>query len=208
MPASLNYEVPNPVIDFDASPFRVNDALTPFPDRGRRARAAVNSLGVGGTNAHAVVEKAPERAEGGESDWPFQLLVMSGRSRAALDGNARALAAHLRANPDANLADVAWTLKEGRRHFDKRRVLVARDATQAADLLEAEDSRRVFSHDLVPAGPSVAFMFPGGGAQYAGMARDLYATEPEFRDWMDQGLDILAELTGTDPRPLLSLIHI
>ncbi len=202
MPPSLNYEVPNPVIDFDASPFRVNDALTPFPDRGRRARAAVNSLGVGGTNAHAVVEKAPERAEGGESDWPFQLLVLSGRSRAALDGNARALAAHLRANPGANLADVAWTLKEGRRHFDKRRVLVARDATQAADLLEAEDSRRVFSHDLVPAGPSVAFMFPGGGAQYAGMARDLYATEPEFRDWMDQGLDILTELTGTDPRPL------
>ena len=164
----------------------------------------MNSLGVGGTNAHAVVERAPERGEGAESDWPFQLLVLSGRSRAALDGNAAALAAHLRANPQANLADVAWTLKEGRRHFDKRRVLVARDATHAADLLGAEDTRRVFSHDLVPgaAEPSVAFMFPGGGAQYAGMARDLYATEPEFRDWMDQGLSILTELTGTDPRPL------
>ena len=204
MPPSLNYEAPNPVIDFDASPFSVNDALTAFPDRGRPARAAVNSLGVGGTNAHAVVERAPERGEGAESDWPFQLLVLSGRSRAALDGNAAALAAHLRANPQANLADVAWTLKEGRRHFDKRRVLVARDATHAADLLGAEDTRRVFSHDLVPgaAEPSVAFMFPGGGAQYAGMARDLYATEPEFRDWMDQGLAILTELTGTDPRPL------
>ncbi|MTE01512.1 SDR family NAD(P)-dependent oxidoreductase [Paracoccus sp. YIM 132242] len=203
MPPSLGYEAPNPVIDFEASPFAVNDRLTPWPDRGRPRRAAVNSLGVGGTNAHAVIEAAPAREDGGQSDWPFQLLVLSGRNRAALDGNAAALAAHLRANPRANLADVAWTLKEGRRPFDKRRVLVARDAAEAAELLEAADTRRVFNHDLVAGGvASVAFLFPGGGAQYAGMARDLYATEPEFRDWMDKGLGALAGLTGTDPRPL------
>lgn len=203
MPPSLGYEAPNPVIDFESSPFTVNDRLTPYPDQGRPRRAAVNSLGVGGTNAHAVVEAAPAREESAESDWPFQLLVLSGRSRAALDGNAAALAAHLRANPGANLADVAWTLKEGRRHFDKRRVLVAHDATEAAELLEAADSRRVFSHDLVAGQtPSAAFLFPGGGAQYAGMARDLYATEPEFRDWMDKGLDVLQGLTGEDPRSL------
>ncbi|MBV0892157.1 SDR family NAD(P)-dependent oxidoreductase [Paracoccus sp. Z118] len=202
MPPSLGYEAPNPVIDFENSPFAVNDRLTPFPARSRPRRAGVNSLGVGGTNAHAVIEAAPPAPESGDSDWPFQLLVLSGRSRAALDGNGGALAAWLRANPDANLADVAWTLKEGRRHFDKRRVLVARDAAEAAELLESADSRRVLNHDAVPGGPSVAFLFPGGGAQYAGMARDLYATEPEFRDWMDKGLEILAGLTGDDPREL------
>lgn len=207
IPPSLGYEAPNPGIDFDSTPFAVAARLTPWPDRGRPRRAGVNSLGVGGTNAHVVLEQAPHPAEGEASDWPFQLLVLSGRSRAALDDNASALAAHLRANPDADLADIAWTLKEGRRHFERRRVLVAHDAAEAAALLEADDPRRVFSHDRVAgsgpdAAPGAVFLFPGGGAQYAGMARGLYETEPEFRDWMDQGLDILTELTGQDHRAL------
>ena len=199
MPPSLGYEAPNPAIDFDTTPFSVNAALTPFPDRGRPARAGVNSLGVGGTNAHVVVEAAPARDASGESDWPFQLLVLSGRSQAALDANARALAAHLRENPALPLADVAWTLKEGRRHFDRRRVLVAHDTAEAVALLEGEVPRQVFDHAVVEA-PKVAFLFPGGGAQHAGMARGLYETEPEFRDWMDRGLAILEELTGRDYR--------
>ncbi len=75
---------------------------------------------------------------------------------------------------------MALTLKEGRRAFEKRRVIVARDHAEAADLLEGNDPRRVFNHDHLGDAPDVVFMFPGGGAQYAGMARDLYETEPEF----------------------------
>ena len=182
MPPSLGYEKPNPAIDFDTSPFRVNDRLSDFPAlSGAPRRAAVNSLGVGGTNAHAVVEEAPARLPSQESDWPFQPIVLSARSKAALDDAGRNLAAHLRTHPEQPLADIAWTLKEGRRAFDRRRVLVAATHAEAADLLERGDTRRVFTHTHLGDAPEVVFMFPGGGAQYAGMARDLYETEPVFR---------------------------
>ncbi len=191
MPPSLGFEKPNPVIGFEGSPFRVNDVLTAWPQTTHPPRAGVNSLGVGGTNAHVVLEKAPVRAASEASDWPFQILTISGRSKAALDANSAALAAHMLANPHQPLADVAYTLHNGRRAFDKRRVIVAESHAQAAKLLTENDPRRVFSHAVVSDAPEVVFMFPGGGAQYAGMARDLYDTEPVFADWMDQGLAIL-----------------
>lgn len=202
LPPSLGYEAPNPAIDFESSPFLVNDTLRDWVSHKGPRRAGVNSLGVGGTNAHAVVEEAPERAPSDPSDWPFQLLVVSGRSKAALEANARALAAHLRSHPEQNLADVAWTLKEGRRAFEHRRVLVAASHTEAADLLEGSDTRRVFNHQHLADDPEVVFMFPGGGAQYAGMARELYATEPVFQDWMDRGLEVLQKRIDYDIRAL------
>ncbi len=165
-------------------------------------RAGVNSLGVGGTNAHAVLEEAPLRPASDDSDWPFQPLVLSARSKAALDAQSARLAAHLRAHPEQPLADIAWTLKEGRRAFDKRRVIVAESHEQAASLLEGADPRRVFTHDHLGDAPEVVFMFPGGGAQFAGMARDLYETEPVFADWMDRGLAILQPQLSYDIRAL------
>ncbi len=201
MPPSLGYEAPNPAIAFDGSPFRVNDRLSDWPRRTGPRRAGVNSLGVGGTNAHAVLQEAPERAASDPSDWPFQILTLSGRSKMALDDNARRLSAHLRANPDQPLADVAYTLKQGRRAFEKRRIVVAETAEQAARLLDDDTPRRVHTHTALNA-PDVAFLFPGGGAQYAGMARDLYETEPVFADWMDRGLSVLSEMDDTDIRAL------
>ncbi len=202
IPPSLGFEAPNPSIDFETSPFRVNAALRDWHSHKGPRRAGINSLGVGGTNAHAVIEEAPERPASDESDWPFQILTLSGRSRAALDANARALAAHLRAHPEQPLADVAWTLRQGRRAFEKRRVLVAETHEEAARLLEANEPRRVFNHSLVAEDPEVVFMFPGGGAQYAGMARDLYETEPVFATWMDRGLDVLQPKLDYDIRAL------
>ncbi len=202
MPPSLNFEVPNPAIDFEASPFRVNDRLADWPRRKGPRRAGVNSLGVGGTNAHVVLEEAPEAAASGESDWPFQLLALSARSPAALNEASARLAAHLRAHPEQPLADVAFTLKEGRRAFEHRRVLVAASHEEAAAQLETGDPRRVFSQRRVGEAPDVVFMFPGGGAQYPNMARDLYETEPVFAEWMDRGLAVLAGLTDRDIRAL------
>ncbi|WP_372800654.1 type I polyketide synthase, partial [Paracoccus seriniphilus] len=201
IPPSLGYEAPNPAIDFEDSPFMVNDRLRDFPRlNGAPRRAGVNSLGVGGTNAHAVVEEAPARAASEESDWPFQLLVLSARSKTALDQASSNLAAHLRAHPEQPLADVAWTLKEGRRAFEHRRVLVAHDHDEAAAKLEEGDPRKVFTHQELSEPPEVVFMFPGGGAQFAGMARDLYETEPVFQEWMDRGLDHLAPSLDYDLR--------
>ncbi|MFG6662127.1 beta-ketoacyl synthase N-terminal-like domain-containing protein [Sulfitobacter sp. 916] len=202
IPPSLGYEAPNPAIPFEGSPFRVNDRLYDWPGQNTPRRAAVNALGVGGTNAHMILEEAPARAASEDSDFPFHVLCLSGRSKAALDANSAALAAHLRAHPEQPLADVAFTLKEGRRGFDKRRVLVAESHEEAAALLEAGDSRRVFTHDHLGPDPEVVFMFPGGGAQYADMARDLYETEPVFAEWMDRGLDHLAPQLDYDIRAI------
>jgi acyl transferase domain-containing protein/thioesterase domain-containing protein len=202
IPPSLGYEQPNPSIDFESSPFRVNHTLSPWVSHKGPRRAGVNSLGVGGTNAHAVLEEAPPVEPSAPSDWPFQLLVVSGRSRAAVDANAKALAAHLRSHPEQPLADVAFTLKEGRRAFEHRRVLVAETHEEAAALLEGTDTRRVFTHSHLGDDPEVVFMFPGGGAQYAGMARELYATEPVFQDWMDRGLEVLQRQLDYDIRAL------
>ena len=199
LPPSLGYEAPNPSIDFETSPFKVNNRLTDWQAPNRVA--AVNSLGVGGTNAHAILAEAPARAPSDDSIWPFQPLVLSARSKAALDGQAARLAAHLRAHPEQPLADVAYTLKEGRRAFEKRRVIVAASHEEAASLLEGADTRKVFNHDRLDA-PEVVFMFPGGGAQYAGMARDLYETEPVFADWMDKGLAVLEPQLDYDIRAL------
>ncbi len=201
MPPSLSYEAPNPTIDFENSPFQVNATLTPWESRGHPRRAGVNSLGVGGTNAHAVLQEAPKRQVSDESDWPFQLLTLSARNRSALDDASKNLAKHLRANPDQPLADVAFTLHAGRRAFERRRVLVAESHEEAAALLEGDNPQRVFTHTTLE-NPDVVFMFPGGGAQYAGMARDLYETEPVFQDWMDRGLDHLQPKLSYDLRAL------
>ena len=201
MPPSLGFEKPNPTIDFETSPFRVNDSLTDWPRQNHPRTAGVNSLGVGGTNAHVVLQEAPEMPTSEASDWPFQIITVSGRTKAALDANTAQLAAHLRANPDQDFADVAWTLKNGRRAFDKRRVVVASNHIEAATLLEQSEPRRVHSHEAMTQ-PDVVFLFPGGGAQYTGMARDLYETEPVFAEWMDRGLDHLQTLEDRDIRAL------
>jgi acyl transferase domain-containing protein/thioesterase domain-containing protein/acyl carrier protein len=201
MPPSLGFEKPNPTIDFEHSPFRVNDRLTDWPQHDHPRRAGVNSLGVGGTNAHVVLEEAPIPKSSEASDWPFQILTVSGRNKYALDANSARLAAHLRANPEQPLADVAWTLKNGRRAFDKRRVIVAKDHLHAANLLEQTEPRRVHSHEALSR-PDTVFLFPGGGAQYVGMAQDLYETEPVFAEWMDRGLDHLQTLETRDMRAL------
>jgi acyl transferase domain-containing protein/thioesterase domain-containing protein/acyl carrier protein len=202
IPPSLGYEAPNPAIDFDTSPFKVNDQLAPWtPHRGPR-RAGINALGVGGTNAHAILEEAPVRGASEESDFPFHVLCISGQSKTALEANSTAFASYLEANPEVDLADVAYTLKQGRRGFAKRRTLVAETATEAAALLRDGDPRQVFSHDHLGPSPEVVFSFPGGGAQYAGMARDLYETEPVFADWMDRGLEHLQPQLDYDLRAL------
>ncbi|MFN3685732.1 type I polyketide synthase [Salinarimonas sp.] len=202
IPASLDFETPNPALDLGER-FRVAARTQTWESPHAPRRAGVNALGVGGTNAFAILEESPPRPASDPSDWPFQLLVVSGRTRVALDANAAALAGHLRAHPESPLADIAYTLKEGRRAFEKRRVLVAESHEEAARLLESGDPRRVFTHERVGEDPPVVFLFPGGGAQYPGMAQGLYATEPVFKDEVDRGLAALERLGAAGARELL-----
>jgi acyl transferase domain-containing protein/thioesterase domain-containing protein len=202
LPPSLNYEAPNPSIDFAGGPFVVNDRLHDWKRGDTPRRAAVNSLGVGGTNAHVVLEEAPPRGESSPTARDYQLFALSARNRGALDDATRRLAQHLHEHPEQSSADVAFTLLNGRHAFDMRRIVVAGDPTEAAALLEANDPNRVFTHKIESAKPSVVFLLPGGGAQYPRMGRDLYEAEPIFRQWIDRGLALLQGKLDVDLRML------
>jgi acyl transferase domain-containing protein/thioesterase domain-containing protein len=203
IPPSLNFEQPNPTIDFASSPFFVNDKPYDWTKTRGPRRAGVNSLGVGGTNAHVVLEQPPPERASSAAKRPFQLITLSARTGKALDGNAQRLAQHLRETPGENLADVAFTLHAGRRGFDKRRVLAARDRDEAIRLLEQGDPRRVFTLSALDGKAQVAFMLPGGGSQYPRMGADLHDSEPVFREHVDVGLELLKKRSGLDLRPLL-----
>jgi acyl transferase domain-containing protein/thioesterase domain-containing protein len=203
MPPSLNFDKPNPTIDFASSPFIVNDRLTEWQGKSSSPRrAAVNSLGVGGTNAHMVLEEAPDPGVAVESEHEFQLLVTSARTKKSLDEYQKRLAVHLREHPEHGLADIAYTLYQGRRAFTQRRVLAARDRNEAIQLLEQNDPQRVFTGAALDK-PSLVFMFPGGGSQYPRMGFDLYHSEPVYREHVDHGLRLFHDKTGIDLQPLM-----
>ncbi|MGH7679479.1 MAG: amino acid adenylation domain-containing protein, partial [Gemmatimonadaceae bacterium] len=181
LPPSLNFTRPNPEIDFARSPFVVNATLTSWQNGDGPRRAGVSSFGLGGTNAHLVLQEPPA-LESAEHDGSPQLLVLSAQSEAALDAATTALATHLREHPKISLADAAWTLQAGRREMTHRRFAIASSAADAAAALSERDPRRVLTHVTGSAAPIQSWMFPGGGAQYAGMAAGLHAAEPVFRD--------------------------
>jgi len=202
LPPSLHFAEPNPKIDFDGSPFFVNTSLTEWKSDGPR-RAGVSSFGIGGTNAHVVLEEAPTReASTGSKRW--QLLTVSARSETALDTATVNLLEHFKGQPDASLADAAYTLHVGRKKFAHGRVVVCNGVEDAIAALETQDRRRVLSGVREAAGQQpIVFMFPGQGAQYPDMGRELYQSEPLFRRHVDDCCDRLRSPLGFDLRDVL-----
>jgi amino acid adenylation domain-containing protein len=203
IPATLHFESPNPTIDFANSPFVVNHTLSDWRSDGAPRRAGVTSLGVGGTNAHVVLEEAPETPRSDPADGP-QLLVLSARTPAALGAACVNLAAHLEgAMPPENLADVAWTLAIGRKAFAHRIALVANDVGSAIAALRSPETATAAAHTRPVQQSDVVFMFPGQGATYPGMGRTLYDHEPAFRAAVDECTELLREPLGFDLRDRL-----
>jgi acyl transferase domain-containing protein len=203
LPPSINFSRPNPKIDFASTPFYVNTELRAWPAQQWPRRAGVSSFGVGGTNAHVVVEQAPPPQPSG-AQRSAALLVLSARSEAALAAQAERLAAWLERHPQIDLEDAAYTLQVGRRQFEQRRIVVAADAARAiAKLREAPSPADVGQQKATQ--PQLVFMFPGQGAQYAGMARELYESERVFRDVLERCFAaLLSDADGAlDLRPLL-----
>ncbi len=204
LPPSLHYCEPNPEIDFASSPFFVNTQLSEWRTSGMPLRAGVSSFGMGGTNAHCVLEEAPAVERSGPAR-AHVLVPLSAKSETALEAQTDNLAAHLRARPDENLADVAYVYQVGRKAFRHRRVLMSssRDATAAASWLEGRDPERVFTNEGDARERPLVFLFPGQGTQHVGMGRELYDTEPRFREYLDRCCDLLQPRLGTNLRDLL-----
>ncbi len=203
IPPSLNFQQPNPAIDFDNSPFFVNAELREWPATGSGPRrAGVSSFGMGGTNAHLVLEEAPALPASGPAQ-PWQLLLLSARTATSLEKSTDNVAEHLSACPDLNLADVAYTLQVGRRAFGYRRAVLAQGVTDALAALKTRDARQVLTDCVETSDRPIAFVFPGLGDQYPNMARGLYEVEPVFRKEVDSCAQFLRPYLGLDLRQVL-----
>ncbi|MEU3495725.1 beta-ketoacyl synthase N-terminal-like domain-containing protein [Kitasatospora cineracea] len=208
IPPNLHFERPNPLIDFAASPFRVPTSLEPWERDGGPRRAAVSAFGVGGTNAHVVLEEAPEpprpeapeppRPGTGAEDGHWRVLPLSARTPGALRRIGEQLADRLARDPAVALGDVAHTLRAHRPQLPYRAAVVASRTEDAARLLAGP----LPSSDRVQPGrvPPVAFLLPGGGTQYVGMGADLYRDVPVYRAAIDACAGILRPHLGHDLR--------
>ncbi|WP_375494004.1 aminotransferase class III-fold pyridoxal phosphate-dependent enzyme [uncultured Nostoc sp.] len=202
IPPSLNFEAPNPKIDFANSPFYVNTQLAEWSEGDTPRRAGVSSFGVGGTNAHIVLEEAPQIQNSGASR-PQQLLLLSAKTSKALEAATANLQQHLQYNAEINLADVAYTLQRGRKAFNYRRSIVCHDITDAIAALQSLDPNQVNTRHTEIRNPAVVFMFPGQGSQYVDMGLNLYNREPVFQEVVDECAEILKPLLGRDLREIM-----
>ncbi|MDE2433973.1 MAG: amino acid adenylation domain-containing protein [Burkholderiales bacterium] len=210
LPATVHFRAPNPQIDFAGSPFVVNGQSSPWPRGAEPRLAGVSSFGVGGTNAHVVLEEAPQRVEDA-AGVGYQVLRLSARTSDALKQTINHLGQHLQAHPQIDLADVAHTLDVGRRDFKFRTYVIAESVGDAAQALINPDGALARIKALADAEPVVVMTFPGQGSQYAGMGRELYRHSPVFREALDEACaaleghvdgDVRGLMFGDDPAPL------
>ena len=190
IPPSINYETPNPRIDFSSSPFYVNTKLQDFPLADTPRRVGLNGLGIGGTNTFAVLEEAPTPAatKSQSSDRFPCLMTLSAKSADALVARVEQLLNWLNDNPDAPIDDVCHTTNVSRSQFTFRFAAPARSVAELKKHLEAwlrKVAGDASSLQRTSSGP-IAFMFSGQGSQYAGMAAKLYRTHDVFRKAIDQ----------------------
>jgi amino acid adenylation domain-containing protein len=202
IPPTINFNSPNPHIDFANSPFYVNDKLVDWKSTDTPRRAGVSSFGGGGTNAHVILEEAPQRSSSSFSR-PYQLLLLSGKTEIAIDKITTNLKHHLHQNLDLNLADVAYTLQQGRKIFNHRRFVVCKDRVDAIEHLTNLPPQLTATKHTQSQQPEIVLMFSGQGSQYINMGLNLYQSERVFQNAIDTCADILAPLLERDIRKLI-----
>ena len=199
IPASLHFNIPNPKIDFQNSPFFVNTELRNWqPENGTPLRALVNAFGVGGTNACIVLEEAPAPVKE-LNTLPCDLLLVSGRSVNAVVTAQAEIKAFIEGSPDVNPHSIAYTSRHGRHHFLNRAAIPFRNREELLASLSTKPAASIRSEGKRP----VVFMFPGQGNQYIRMGLPLYETQEVFRQAIDECAEILNKELGFDIRTVL-----
>jgi acyl transferase domain-containing protein/thioesterase domain-containing protein len=202
LPASLNYNEPNPLCEFDSSPFYVVKDTQPWTIRGDSKRiAGVSSLGVGGTNVHAILEEAPARKKS-PINRSWHILPLSARSATSLKKGVTAYSDHLNIGNDDSLEDIAFTMQQGRQHFPFRQYVITDSTSDAAKQLSEITT---FDHSELSLhnNSKITFMFSGQGSQYLNMGKDLYLSNKTFKTIFDNCCDTLNALMRQDLRKIL-----
>jgi amino acid adenylation domain-containing protein len=203
IPPSINFDQPNPYIDFANSPFYVNSQLRDWPTAETPRRAGVSSFGGGGTNAHVILEESLQTIPFNPSR-PYQLLLLSGKTTTAIEQLTTDLQEYLQQNPDLDLADIAYTLQQGRKIYNHRRFVVCHNLAEAAKNLATLPPHLTNTRHQDQPSPDVVFMFPGQGSQYVNMGLNLYRQEAIFQQAVDSCAEILQPLLEQD---ILELIY-
>ncbi|MEL6881370.1 MAG: type I polyketide synthase, partial [Cyanobacteria bacterium J06607_10] len=202
LPASLNYQQPNPQIDFQNGPFEVCQttqlwpAITDAEANELPRRAGVSSFGMGGTNAHVILEEAPSLHTADEGR-PWQLIPLSAKTPTALAAVTQNLTDYLEQQPNVSIADVAYTLQVGRRAMPYRQYCLCQSAKDAMALPLFQSIAQLKKHSsstqpIQNSARSVVFMFPGQGTQHVDMAKGLYDSEPVFTRVLNECAELLA----------------
>ncbi|MBA0048104.1 type I polyketide synthase [Mycobacteroides sp. LB1] len=219
LPRSLHFDKPSPHIPWDSLPVRVVDEAIPWQANGRPRRAGVSSFGFTGTNAHVLIEEAPEQPaalDEGATDVTdgapepqgdqASVLPLSARSPEALVAVAQRYESWLAAHPDVAIEDVCLTAGRGRSHFEHRAALVVGSVEAAREGL-AELVQNRLRPGVVRGEhtnhPTTAWLFTGQGSQYPGMARELFDAEPVFAETVTRCAEAVKDIVA---RPLLEVM--
>jgi amino acid adenylation domain-containing protein len=201
IPGLLHFHKPNPHLNLEGSPFYIDQEKRKWESHGQPLRAGVSAFGVGGTNAHLIVEEPPVTAPSAPGR-EYQLLMWSAKTPAALGNIAESLSKHFASKTDADLADAAYTLQVGRSAHRLRRAAVVSSAAEAANLSQLAGNDLV-QNDKHFENPRLVFCFPGQGVQAIGMGRRLYETEPVFQQHFDACDARLLPLLGKSLRSVV-----
>ena len=201
IPPTINYVSPNPAINLEAGPFKINTKTVPFERKTNRLLAGVSSFGVGGTNVHIILQEAPEVIVP-DKEKPVNLILLSAPTETALAGMPGRLANFLKENNEINKTSVSYSLIAGRKTFEKRYFATGSSTADLIHTLEGNNGNAGSGNKPVSK-PGLVFMFPGQGSQYLDMGKDLYENEEAFRFWFDTCADKLQPLMGKDIRDVI-----
>ena len=221
LPKTLYAEEASPHVDWSSGTVRLLSEARAWARNGHLRRAGVSSFGICGTNAHVILEEAPPAAAADEAASGSEVggvssaalcaealpFVLSGKSESALAAQGRRLAAHLEANPELSLVDIAHSLATTRTHFEQRAVLIARERAALLPALQAVAAGEPSAHAVMGRARSsegkLAVLFTGQGSQRPQMGKELYATFAVFREALDA---VFSAFEGELTRPLRDVV--
>ncbi len=199
IPKSLHYEKSNPNINFEQTPFYVNNTLTDWKRNDKKRFAGVSSFGIGGANAHVILEEAPQ-VDSDEPNKNYYILNFSGKTKEAVVHQKMNLMNYLINNDKVNIADIAYTLQIGRKEFDFRDFITCNNVSEVIEKLD-NHTKNILQKNTNR--NKVTFMFPGQGSQYINMALELYNKESLFREELDYCFEVLNNKMGLNMREII-----